>query len=301
MRSIRNSHAYSLIEVMTVIAVIAVVLGILYAYSGQGWKLFYQSYGRGLSQVKAKLAIRVLSEELREANKSRVVVGRGTSYGVPLPDDAKDSTPYIYFTKPIIYEPTGDITGYEYVLYYFAKPIEKIEKIEPGQINERRIPEEEKYLTLKSIKFLNQSKYYTEDKDKIWPFLPPILELRKSRLPEDEEYLESIKSANTSPTESTNTTATNTQITKPAQNTQDEFLDHFARLKKETRSISISGNFLAKSLTDPFTTEEVSFLFGQEYKEDKPIKIKVSITESPFLFGLKGAMSEFEVKVTPRN
>ena len=39
----RNHNGYSLIETMTVISVIAIVLGLLYAYSDQGWKLFYQN------------------------------------------------------------------------------------------------------------------------------------------------------------------------------------------------------------------------------------------------------------------
>lgn len=275
---------------MAVIAVIGIVVGLLYAYSDQGWKLFYQSYGRGLSQVKAKIALRILQEELREANKSRVLVGKGVAFGVPLPDDAKEGASFIYFTKPKTFEQTGDVIGYDYILYYFAKPKEAID-LNIRKLNQRT--EIEKSLTLKTVKFIDQSKYYTEDQDKSWPFLPPILELNKSRLEEDEVFIQSLKESN--------------QISEASSvevntiNEQEIFLDHFAKLKKDTRNIPISGNFQATTLSDPFSSEEVSFFFGQYYKSTKPIKIKVTIQESPFLFGLMGAKTEFEVKVTPRN
>lgn len=289
----RNNFAYSLIETMTVIAVLGIVLGLLFAYQERGWKLFYQSYCRGLSQIKAKTAVRVLADDLREANRNRISINRGVSYGVPLPDDTQNNSPYIYFTKPKNHELTGNVIGYDYVLYYFAKPKEKFE---PYKIDNRKIKEKEKLLTLKSIKFINQSKYYTEDEEKTWPFLPPILELQKSTLPEDDAYIASLK-GDTSPTPDTNPDTT----LQKQQAEQNLFLDHFARIKKESRNIPLSGNFLANSLTDPFTKEEVSINFGQDYKSDKPIKIKIAIEEPPFLFGLMSSMTEFEVKITPRN
>ena len=291
----RNNYGYSLIETMTVIAVIAIVLGLLFAYQDQGWKLFYQSSTRGLSQIKAKIAIRILQEDLREANRQRIAIGRGTTFGVPFPDDIKDSSPYMYFTKPKFYEPTGDIIGYEYVLYYFASPRQTFEE----NFTRRRRKEKENYLILKSIRFLNQSKFYTEDSEKIWPFLPPLLELQKSNLPEDKAYQESIQESTTE--ENPEGTNNEEQITKPKIVEDDEFLDHFARLKKESRNIPVSGNFTASSLTDPFTNEEVSISFSQDYKQDKPVKIKVSIEEPPVWFGLMSFITSFEVKVTPRN
>lgn len=287
----RNQSGFSLIETMTVLSVIAIVAGLLYAYSDQGWKLFYQSYSRGLSQLKAKLAIKILQEDLLEANKSRVTIGRGTTYGTPYPDDIKDSSPFIYFTKPKFHEGTGEVIGYDYVFYYFAKP--KL-KFEPDLKKERLKPKED-FLTLKSIKFLNQSKFYTEDKEKTWPFLPPILELRKSTLPEDEEFKMSLENQ-------TEGVSTESELTKnPDINLQDVFLDHYSNLKKDSKNIPISGNFLASSLTDPFSSEEVNIFFGQDYKTDKPVKIKVSLEEAPLLFGLMSATCEFEVKITPRN
>lgn len=291
----RNNFAFSLIETMTIIAVVGIVLGLLYAYQERGWKLFYQSYGRGLSQIKAKTAIRVLVDELREANRNRISIGQGTSYGVPLPDDTQNNTPYIYFTKPKNHELTGEVIGYDYVLYYFARPKEKTEPFSV-QRTERKTKDIEKLFTLKSIKFINQSKFYTEDQEKTWPFLPPILELQKSTLPEDEAYIESLK-GDASPTPNVNPDIT----LQKQQAEQNLFLDHFARIKKESRNIPLSGNFLASSLTDPFTKEEVSIYFGSDYKNDKPIKIKVAIEEPPFLFGLMSSMTTFEVKVTPRN
>ena len=311
----RNFLGYSLIETMTVIAVLGIVLGLLFAYQGQGWKLFYQSYGRGLSQVKAKLAIRLLTEDLIEANKSRISIYRGTFPGVPLPDDASDSSPYIYFTKPKTYEPTGDVISYDYVLYYFAKGKEAEEEI---QRFKRRIVEKPKYLTLKSVKFLNQSKHFTEDEDKTWPFVPPIIELHKSNLPEDVVYLESLKKEDESESGSENPQEINNQDISQAPIPQSNatpkqgeitlkeaeeelFLDHFAKLKKYSRNIPLSGNFSAVALTEPFSKEEVNIFFGQDYKSDKPIKIKVSIEEPAFLLGLMSSMTEFEVTVTPRN
>lgn len=292
----RNKKAYSLIETMMVIAVIGIVLGILFAYQDQGWKLFYQSYGRGLSLLKAKIAIRLISEELIEANKDRIAINSGTSYGVPLPDDYENNFPYIYFTKPIIYESTGDVISYDYVLYYFARPKEKLENIMDKTTKgggRSRVKEKEKFVTLKSVKFLKQSKFYTEDREKNWPFLPPLLELQKSTLPEDESFIESIKS--------TSTIETGESPTLSLEIEQEQFLDHFAKLKKESRNVPLSGNFLASSLTNPFSTQEVNIFFGQDYKSSKPIKIKVSIDEPATLLSLMSAMTEFEVIVTPRN
>ena len=292
----RNNSAYSLIETMTVIAVLAIVLGLLYAYSDQGWKLFYQSYSRGLSQVKARIAIRQVVEELREANKSRIAIDRGGGFGIPFPDDVASSSPYIYFTKPVIHESTGEVIGYDYLLYSFAKPKEKFDKIET---NQRKRTENEQVLILKSIKFINESKFYTEDKDKNWPFLPPLLEIQKSTLDEDKAFIESINQD--SQKQSTEPDNTPKQVSQTTNADDGIFLDHFARLKKDSRNVPISGNFKASSLTDPFSKEDANIFFGLDYKSDKPIKIKVSLEESPLLFGLKAAMSEFEVKVTPRN
>ena len=277
---------------MAVIAVLSIVISLLYAYSNQGWKLFYQSYGRGLSQVKTKTALRLVQEELREANKKRIFINRGTYYGVPLPDDVKDSSPFIYFTKPRYFEQTGDVTAYDYILYYFAKP-----KLKNDFLNtSRRQNETNEYLTLKSIKFTNQSKFYTEDKDKTWPFLPPILELQKSTLEEDKAYLASLKEGQAELTEEGSDI---TESITPAQ--EEQFADFSSKLKKDRKNIPISSNFLTSSLTDPFTNQEVNIFFGQDYKVDKPVKIKVSLEEPPLLFGLMSTKSEFEITVTPRN
>ena len=292
----RNIYAYSLIETMTVIAVLGIVLGLLFAYQEQGWRLFYQSYGRGLSQLKAKTAIRILTDDLKEANKSRIAINSQTSFGVPLPDDAENNMPYIYFTKPNIYEQTGDAISYNYILYYFAKPKEKLfEEIEA----KKRLPKE-KYLILKSVKLQNQSKHYTEDEEKTWPFLPPLIEIQKSTLPEDEAYIESLKASSESGIK-TDSSPLLTNKTKVKAKEQEQFLDHFARLKKESRNIPLSGNFLASSITNPFTTEQLNIIFGQDYKTSRIIKIKVSIEEPPLFLGLMSSMTEFEVTVTPRN
>lgn len=290
----RNYLGYSLIETMTVLAVLGIVTGLLYAYSDQGWKLFYQSYSRGLSQIKAKIAIKVIQEELLEANKSRIAIGRGTTYGAPFPDDIKDSSPFIYFTKPKFHEGSGEIIGYDYVFYYFAKLKSTFEP----DLKKQRLKPKEDFLILKSIKFTNQSKFYTEDKGKNWPFLPPILELRKSTLPEDEAFKASLDGEQ----EGTSTDYEDYEKSKNINlRTQDQFLDHYSNLKKDSKNIPISGNFLASSLTDPFSSEEVNIFFGQDYKTDKPVKIKVALEEAPLLFSLMSAMTEFEVKITPRN
>lgn len=277
---------------MTVISVLAVVTGLLYGYSEQGWSLFYQSYSRGLSQVKAKLAVRSIIEELREGNKNRVSINGSSFFGIPFPDDAIQNSPYIYFTKPYIYEDTGDVIGYDYVLYYFAKPLIKNSV---SYDRYKKSKEKQTYYILKVIKFLNQSKTYTEDGEKNWPFQPPILELGKSTLPEDEEYIRSIQQA-----ETTNTTEENGETQKETV-TEELFLDHFAKLKKDSRNIPVSGNFIANSLTEPFSNKEAKITFGDDYKSEKPITIMVLIEESPVLFSLMGAMTEFEATITPRN
>ncbi len=285
---------------MAVIAILGIVTGLLYAYSDQGWKLFYQSYSRGLSQVKAKLAIKTISDELREANKERLAVSKGTSFGVPLPDDASDGTPYIYFTKPTSNKGTGDVTGYNYVLYYFAKPKENPLEYQNNLTKRKKLSEKEKYLTLKYIKFLNQSKVYTEDQSKAWPFFPPILELRKSRLPEDEEYIASLATMSGS-NEVNNAQGQTVSPTKTASNTNGLLLDHFALLKEASRNIPISGNFAASSLTEPFSSTDTNIFLGQDYKKDKPVKIKIIIDQPTLFLGLMAAKSEFEIVVTPRN
>ena len=295
----RGKNGYSLIETMAVLAVLGIVMGLLYAYSNNGWRLFYQSYSRGLSQVKARLAIKVLSDDLIDANKARIAVSRGGSVGVPLPDDVKDSSPSIYFTKPVFYEGTGDVVGYDYVLYYFARPKEKIDFNEPY---DRRKKDKPQYLVLKTVKFKNQSKAYTEDPGRTWPYLPPILEIYKSVLPEDEEFLESLNQGSTQvPAASSGTVVEMSSSSSSGGQPNSIFLDHFAQLKSISRNIPISSNFTAAALTDPFTNEQASFSFGQDYKDDQIVKIKVSIEQPILFFGLMAAMSDFEVKITPRN
>ena len=290
----RCSYGYSLIETMTVLAVLGIVIGLLYAYSNNGWRLFYQSYSRGLSQIKAKLAVKLLTNELREANGRRIYIGRGASFGIPLPDDLKDNSPFIYFTKPVFLEKANDVIGYDYILYYFAKPKLKYELQQ--LLREKR---QEQQLVLKTVKFKNQSKFYTEDEEKIWPFMPPILELYKSQLPEDESYIQNLKENAQSAANTEGELQQEEVVSSEAENSL--FLDHFARLKKVKQNIPISGNFTANSLTDPFLSEKTSFLFGQDYKSDELVTIKVILEENPVFLGLMAAKSEFEVKIKPRN
>ncbi len=299
----RKPNGYSLIETMAVLAVLGIVMGLLYAYSNNGWKFFYQSYSRGLSQVKARLAVRILSDDLIDANKSRINIGRGTSFGIPFPDDVKDSSPFIYFTKPVFYESTGDVIGYDYILYYYAKPKQTFE-----EVYSRKIRKASEYLILKSIKFKSQSKVYTEDREKNWPFLPPVLEISKSTLPEDDEFIKSLgqnftaslpeTNSSTTPGSSSLGSSSSSSAGSPSNNL---FLDHFSQLKSASRTLPISGNFTTNALTDPFTSEQASFLFGQDYKNDQIVKIKVSIEEPPLYFGIMAVKSDFEIKVTPRN
>ncbi len=294
----RKNKGYSLIELMTVIAVLGIVMGLLYAYSDQGWKLFYQSSSRGLSQVKAKLAIRIISQELKEANKARLTIGQGNTYGIPVPDDAQDNTSFIYFTKPKFYEQTGDVIAYDYVFYYFAKPKESLD-LNKRFDRKRALDNEPKFTILKSMKFLDQSKHYTEDESMSWPFMPPIIEIGKSKLPEDDTFLETLKSGSESTTEPT-TNSTNTSSSS-TQTTTIQYEDPASKLKAASRKIPISGNFLANTLTNPFTKEEASIFFNQSYTSDSPIKIKVSLQEAPNLFIAMPAQTEFEVVITPRN
>ena len=294
----KDKTGYSLIELMSVLSILGIVLGLLYAYSDQGWRLFYQSYGRGLSHVKAKLAIKILSDELREANKNRIEINSGNSYGAPIPDDTYDNSPYIYFTKPKIYEPSGDVIGYDYILYYFAKPQKKDDY---ERINTKRKVEKQNFLILKSVRFKNQSKSYTEDNNKTWPFMPPILEVYKSILPEDEAYIESLKASSANANANIQTEIAATPAITDEVKSQETLLDHYEILKRDKINLPISGNFSASSLTEPFSKNQISINFGQDYKFDKPITIKLEIEESVFLLGLMGAMSNYEVEITPRN
>ncbi len=295
----RCANGYSLIETMAVLAVLGIVMGLLYAYSNDGWKFFSQSYSRGLSQIKARLAVKVISDDLIDANKARIEISRGISFGVPLPDDVKDSSPFIYFTKPVFYDQTGDVVGYDYVLYYFARPKEKIDFKE---IYSRKSKPKEAYLLLKSIKFKNQSKTYTEDTEKKWPFLPPVLVIYKSTLPEDQIFLESLgQDLTATDTSSGGIGGVGLSTSSSGSTGSIVFLDHYAELKAVTMNIPIGGNFTAKALTDPFSDEQVSFTFGQDYKNDQVIKIKASIEEPQIYLGLMPVVSNFEVKITPRN
>lgn len=288
----RNLKGYSLLETMTVIVVLAAVIGLLYSYQTRGWKYFFQSYSRGLSQVKAKLAIRTITDDILEANKSRLSIGNGSSFGIPFPKDANYSSPYIYFTKPIVHKSSGEVIGYDYILYYFAEPT-----IDPELIySTTRYRYDKKMLVLKSIKFLGQSKFYTEDPEKEWPFLPPLLERYSSKLPEDKAFIEALdETAEAEEGEDPLAAPINEEI-------EEAFLDLYEKVKRDSRNIPVSGNFLAVALTDPFTEDNAEFsFFGQDYKTVTPIKIKVTIHENPLLFGLKSATTEFELDVTPRN
>lgn len=285
---------------MTTIVILGVVVGLLYGYQNQGWKLFYQGYSRNVSHLKAKLALRVLTEDLREANKSRIDIGRGVSYGIPFPDDAYFNSPYIYFTKPVIHDRTKQVISYNYILYYYGNPVMN-SKYESLNTQKR----ESDFLILKNIKFSNQSKTYTEDNEKEWPFLPPILEIYMSSLPEDDSYISfldsEIDSINNDNLGSEVQNESETENTQPQPNAEGEFIDHFSRLKKDSKNLAVSGNFSKQDLTDPFTKEEVNFNFGEEYKSAKPISIKVTIKENPLFFSSKDAITEFKTLISPRN
>lgn len=282
----RNQKGFSLLELISTIVVLAIVISLLYSYENRGWEYFYNSYGRGLSHLKAKLAIKTISEDLREANRSRVVVGKGAEYNIPFPNDAFYNSPYIYFTKPKLHVESGNVIGYDYVLYYFAVPKEDL--LKRGKIKQ------ENYLILRCIRFTDQSKFYTEENEYEWPFMPPVIAKYDSELEEDRILKDKLNSDYAAMDQNSETILE----TKPEE---PVYLDLYDKVSAVKRNIQITSDFITNNLTDPFSKEDVNFYFERTTNKDTPIKISVSIKEKTILLGAKTPPFSFETNIIPRN
>ena len=72
----RNNQGYSLLELMVVISIIGIVLGLLYSYFNQGWKLYFKAAGFGYTQSQARSSLELLSKHLKEAASDMIFIGK---------------------------------------------------------------------------------------------------------------------------------------------------------------------------------------------------------------------------------
>lgn len=182
----RNNQGYSLLELMVVISIIGIVLGLLYSYFNQGWKLYFKAAGFGYTQSQARSSLELLSKHLKEAASDMIFIGSGFNSEVPLPEDFISTKPYIYFVKnnysgdrPANEELTeainlqkqksirNDSRSYDYMLYYVA---------EAKSRDDIQDYSEEEYGQIKALVFKNQSTDYTDINSSKWPFLPKALQ-----------------------------------------------------------------------------------------------------------------------------
>jgi len=180
----RKSHGHSLIETVVAIGILSVVVGLLYSYERQGWKLHGTSLNFGFVQSTARSAMEQMAINIRQASKDRIYVGSGFNVSVPFPQDANTNQPYIYFARPFFddkfkakHEVKSKIqkvlstdrdtddgrtaNGYDYYLYYVANT-----KLKENEIYTENRGQIKLYL------IRGQSKFYTEENKEPWPFLP---------------------------------------------------------------------------------------------------------------------------------
>lgn len=171
---------------MVVISIITGVIALLYFYNNRGWKFFNKAFQVGTLQTNAKSALDTIVRNVRRASKDLVYVGQGFNLDVPLPEDAIFGRQYLYFAVPK-HDDENNVEAYDYFLYYIA-PIKIKEKFDDQEAYDK-IQKLERQLEgrakIKLLAFRDQSKSYTEDFERKWPFLPPILELGVNKLPAD--------------------------------------------------------------------------------------------------------------------
>lgn len=145
-------------------------------------------------QANARSSLESMINKIRMASRDHIFTETGFNIAVPLPADAYDNKPYLYFAKPNVVD--GEAGGlkvqdYDYYLYYVARISYESKDIE----DEKYYDYYDGRAKLKSLVYKKQSRAYTEDPRKTWPFLPPIISLGVNYLPQDQTKEEREKRA----------------------------------------------------------------------------------------------------------
>lgn len=290
----RNQIAYTLVELIVVLSLITGVIALLFFYNKRGQKVYNKSLDAAILQANARSALEQMMRTVKQASKDYIYIDTGFNTGVPLPDDAFNSKPYIYFAKPNLVEATEQtevfgvkqiglggkrigfaVDNYDYWLFYIARTT-----YEPKSI------EDDKYIQLysgkarmKSLVFRGQSRSYTEDSSKEWPFLPPIVSEGVNQLPEDltEEELALL------------------------EDRKFEF-DEFGNLIPDPNAVADKSELSFLSLaevqnqTPEFSIYQSDFFFAFNQGNDDLFKFRVKLINEQ-----SKTKVEFESAVTPRN
>ena len=275
---LRNRKGFTLLELSVAVLILGIVIGLLYTYQSRGQKVYNKSFAATSLQSNARSALEQMMLTIKQASRDHVFTDSGFNFSVPLPPDAYVNQPYIYFAKPNFgsgtREKTAGARSYDYFVYYISKP-----NFEFRDNFDYKLAE--KYGTrakIKSLVFRNQSRIYTEDPDRIWPFLPPILELGVDQLPEDaleEEEKEVL-------------------TREEVREIQVLFRDNTDLL--ERKGTSFLSNAKLDDLLPTFSLYQSSFAFGFSEGNSKLFKIRVNLVDE-----LTKTSVEFESAVTPRN
>lgn len=260
-------------------SLISVVLALLLFYNGRGTKIFNKSFRVAYLQANARSTLEQMMLNIKQASVDHIFTDRGFNTQVPLPEDAYDNKPYIYFAKPNI-SSAGDKGGlqvddYDYWLYYI------------GRISyEARDERDEKYVAfydgkarLRSMVIRHQSRYYTEDPKKSWPFPPPILALGVNKLPEDYSKEERKEKKN-----------------------QTFTIDEFGNVISDPNKVQdkTTTSFLANAEiqdeSPEFSAYQSAFFFSFSEGSDSLFKIRINLVDES-----SNSKVSFESAVTPRN
>ena len=169
-RKIRNSRAYTIIELMVAVSLIGAVAGMLYMYQAKGWKIFTKSLSFAKLQVDARAALEQLARNLKRCSKDLIFIDTAFNTNVPLPEDAIYGRPYIYFAIPQSQEykargirskeSTVGVPNYNYHLFYIA-----FAKNRDGLYLQDRA-------LLRQVIIPNQDGEETLQRSSEWPFMP---------------------------------------------------------------------------------------------------------------------------------
>lgn len=157
---------------MVSISILSIVIGLLYFYYNNGWKLFDKNIGLGKIQSNSRAALEQMSYSLKQSSRELIYTSSSYNINVPLPEDFLYGKPYIYFALAQQQNYSNDkkksepnpIPKYDYYLYYIARAKDK-----DGDFSVTKAK-------LKLFLIKNQDGAYTREHSKDWPFLPPDLE-----------------------------------------------------------------------------------------------------------------------------
>lgn len=281
-----------MVELIIVISLISGVLGLLYLYRSRGLKLYNKSFKSSVLQADARSQLEQIMFNIKQASADRIFVGEGFNSAVPLPDKAFYDKPFLYFVKPSSIQKKGQVRGYDYYLYYIGPVRNKFDEFkndDSGQFYEYY----RKKAKMKLLIIRNQSKSYTEDSSKIWPFLPPIMDLGINQLPEDLKDDEDDENDNSAKSRAKK--AKKKRITK---NKNTDFDLKFAKLNSELNKSETSFlQYMAlRDVSPEFSIHQSQFYFDIQARKRPLFRIRIHMVDEA-----TRTKVDFESSVAPRN